>query len=181
MLSSTNQLYLNWLHSLVESARPGKTFLLLFKELHRTTFRADPKVPLDENRIVDALAIKKQFLVDVLMNPEEDDDINRVSVLEILILLAHNMGEITSNESNIPQYFFDLIGNLGIEIPDEDYYPYDDVNHKVYTVVMRFIKRRYNYNGLLFPLKNPHKDQRTVELWFQMNAYLIEQEDSWTS
>ena len=39
------------------------------------------------------------------------------------------------------------------------------------------IWRTYDSNGYggLFPLRNPREDQRKVELWYQLNAYLLEQ------
>jgi hypothetical protein len=40
----------------------------------------------------------------------------------------------------------------------------------------RMVARGYdeNGNGGLFPLKNPKEDQRKVEVWMQLNAYIIE-------
>ena len=39
-----------------------------------------------------------------------------------------------------------------------------------------FINRQYEANGEggLFPLKGVCEDQREVEIWYQMNAYLYE-------
>jgi hypothetical protein len=103
-------------------------------------------------------------------------------MLELLIQLAYDMGEITSREDNIPSYFFELLENLGICIPDSQYIDTDRIDADVYNILQKVIKRKYGMHGLLFPLKHPAEDQRRVEIWFQMNAYLIEQEEErWTS
>jgi hypothetical protein len=43
----------------------------------------------------------------------------------------------------------------------------------------RVIYRNYESNGHggFFPLEDPDEDQRRVELWYQLNAYLNERED----
>lgn len=177
MLVSTTHLYLDWLFALVESARPGQTFLYLFRALHRTKFSADPRVPLDSNRVSEALNIRAEFFRDSHIKDIEHTEEDRVSMLELLIQLAYDMGEITSRENNVPSYFFELLENLGICIPDEEYTNIDAMDAYVYSVLQKVIKRRYKRNGLLFPLQHANRDQREVELWFQMQAYLLEQEE----
>lgn len=182
MLTSTRKQYLDWLFALVESARPGQTFLCLFRALDRTKFQADDRIPLDANRVSYALNLRNEFFETYGINYEDDFAEARISMLELLIQLAYDMGEITSREDNIPQYFFELLENLGLCIPDDEYIDIDRRDADVYIVLQKVIRRRYGANGLLFPLKNPTADQRRVELWFQMNAYLIEkEEDRWTS
>ena len=181
MLASTRRLYLDWLFALVESARPGQTFLYLFRALDRTKFQADIRTPLDANRVAYALGLRAEFFEISNIPYAEDFNEERISMLELLIQLAYDMGEITSREDNIPSYFFELLENLGICISDDEYIDIDKTDTTVYLVLQKVIKRRYSSRGLLFPLKHPATDQRHVELWFQMNAYLIEQEERWTS
>jgi hypothetical protein len=181
MLSSTRNLYLDWLFALVESARPGQTFLYLFRALDRTKFQADARTPLDANRVSYALGLRKEFFHTYSIPYTDDFSEARISMLELLIQLAYDMGEITSREDNIPSYFFELLDNLSICVSDAEYTDIDAIDSAVYLVLQKVIKRRYSSRGLLFPLKHPAADQRLVELWFQMNAYLIEQEEHWTS
>ena len=37
-------------------------------------------------------------------------------------------------------------------------------------------ERSYAFDGYggLFPLRKPHQDQRNIEIWYQMQAYLME-------
>ncbi len=46
-------------------------------------------------------------------------------------------------------------------------------------ILERLIWRQYQEDGQggFFPLAWPEQDQREVELWYQMNAYLAENED----
>ena len=39
-----------------------------------------------------------------------------------------------------------------------------------------WLERRYDEDGKgnIFPLKDPIKDQKTVEIWYQMQSYLLE-------
>jgi len=181
MLAGTRKIYLDWLSALVESARPGQTFLCLFRALDRTKFQADGKVPLDSNRVSYALGLRTEFFNTYQIEYPDDFGEARVSMLELLIQLAYDMGRTTSREDNIPSYFFELLENLGICIPDEEYIDIDRIDSDVYRVLQMVIRRKYSHKGLLFPLKYPQKDQRHVELWFQMNAYLIEKEEApWT-
>jgi hypothetical protein len=47
---------------------------------------------------------------------------------------------------------------------------------KIEETLDRVIWRTYNFNGRggIFPLRRPRQDQRDVELWYQLNAYIIE-------
>jgi hypothetical protein len=46
----------------------------------------------------------------------------------------------------------------------------------VNQILTNLVERTYQKNGKggLFPLKQPAKDQRRVEIWYQMAAYLNE-------
>lgn len=95
------------------------------------------------------------------------------SVLEVLIALANRAGFETSEAPGL--WFFRFLENLGIK-------DYDDRRWTVWSedrvdrIVERWIAREYNANGEggIFPLKNPQRDQRDVELWYQMSAYVLE-------
>lgn len=174
MDSSTLHEYLQWLYALVESARPGHSYDLLFENLYRIQFRT--KIDLDLNRAESSLDLKRSFLVQrgyYIDNYMSD----RVSVLEVLIKLAYDMGDVTSRPDKVPEFFFELLENLGIDFTDDEYVPKDEKDTYVYKVCQKLINRRYSSSGFLFPLLNPKQDQRKVELWYQMHAYIIEKGD----
>ena len=53
---------------------------------------------------------------------------------------------------------------------------YDIYILEVKAAVECLLERRYleDGDGGLFPLKCPRKDQRRVEIWYQMSAWVIE-------
>ena len=65
-----------------------------------------------------------------------------------------------------------MICNLGLDKFDDKHYNSD----YVYEILGKFVRREYDFNGRggLFPLKNVQNDQRKVEIYYQMLAYLSE-------
>lgn len=92
------------------------------------------------------------------------------SVFEMLIGVARHLS--FEMDGEVGEWFWHLINNLGLT-------RYNDKRWNerwVEQVVERLVWRQYSYdgNGGLFPLQAPHEDQRDVELWFQMEAYMLE-------
>jgi hypothetical protein len=50
------------------------------------------------------------------------------------------------------------------------------LNKRLTEILEKVINRTYHSSGKggLFPLKHAEKDQTEVELWYQMNTYLVE-------
>lgn len=75
-------------------------------------------------------------------------------------------------------WFWEMIENLGLQ-------DYSDLHHHGNTstqyiayVLDQVITRNYEPNGQggLFPLNNTERDQRTVEIWYQIQEYLLERD-----
>ena len=75
-------------------------------------------------------------------------------------------------EKSTAQWFWVLINNLGLDTFTDENFDMEAVQEKVQI----FLDRKYEKNGEggLFPLKNPKEDQRRIEIWYQMSAYLFE-------
>lgn len=74
-------------------------------------------------------------------------------------------------------YFWQMVKNLGLyQYDDASYGSILDAGEKVRMILNIFLNREYRYSGEggLFPLADPDRDQRDVEIWYQMNAYLQE-------
>ena len=168
--------YLNWLYSQVASVKTStkhRPFWNLFKQLNETIFVAI--VPHDENRIADAKELKYEFLADV---EDEQGDLDWMrspcSMLELLIILARALAFEMDDPVHI--WFWHLIEVLDLEqFNDHEYNK--SAQEVIEKTIDRVIWRTYEPNGVggLFPLRNSARDQRKVELWYQLNAYLLEQ------
>lgn len=132
-------------------------------------------VPNDDNRVEDGKALRFEFLDDQAMDvPEEHSywlDLG-CSNLELMLALARRLDFET--ERDVHSWFLELIKNLGLsryhdaaaDIPED----------LIKDTLDTFVWRTYDYNGDggLFPLEHPEQDQRQIEIWYQLNAYLLE-------
>jgi hypothetical protein len=169
--------YFLWLCRLIENQDKHNYFILLEK-LHHIDF--EWTVPNDDNRESDGIELRDRYIDAYGLGFYERITLGQhCSVLEMMISISERMEDIMLDEYDesytIDYWFWELIKNLGLyEYYDEsniDYFEYN-IEVKVYTM----LRREYNYNGLggLFPLKNCTDDQRNIEIWYQMQAYLID-------
>ena len=148
----------------------------LFRTLHDTDF--EWTIPLDANRAIDGEELRRIYAIETNHSERTVDlYINwDCSVLEMMVALADKC------ETQImydPEYgdrtakwFWIMIENLGLQDMTNDNFDYDFVAF----VLSRFMQRTYKADGDggLFRLKNPIRDMRNVEIWYQLNWYLTE-------
>lgn len=166
MNESLDELYFDWLKDIILPAPNGKRYDRLIDILHEKEFI--PMIEMDENRAADGIFLREKF-AEVYLDFCEDP----CSILEMMIALAGRFdGNAGFDPNEAYENFWILIKNLGLD-------RYHDSNYSGYEVrriLYSFTNRTYEYSGKggLFPLKNPRKDQRNVEIWEQLQAYLIE-------
>ena len=124
----------------------------------------------DVNRIDDGLLVRERYLNERRI--DENELIGPCSMLEMLIgLLERIQWEMTDevNDNSLERWFSEVMKNIGLD-------QYEDDRGKIFQTVKDVRDRKYDRNGKggFFPLNNPIRDQRGVELWYQMNSYLIE-------
>ena len=170
--------YFEWMLRKVGVTRRSRpSYYILCDELNSIEFEF--YIDMDVNRYQDGLDLRFRFGYEEGINHEtiinELDD-HGCTVLEMMVALAINC------EIHImydPEYgdrtsvwFSGMISSLGLDKYDDNHYDSD----AVYKIVKRFLTRAYKPNGSggLFTLKNPLKDMRTVEIWYQLNWYLNE-------
>lgn len=167
--------YLIWLHRQLEpdtQRNPARSHWLLCSQLYQTEFVWS--VANDDNRLYDGLDLRTEFVDD-----EEDGDVSGIwlsepcSFLEMLIALSRRM----AYESNLEldYWFWRMLDNLNVrDFVDERYD--DDIRIHIDNIVTGVINRTFHADGNtgLFPLRHPGRDQRKVELWYQMSQYLME-------
>jgi hypothetical protein len=132
-------------------------------------------IPNDDNRAEDGLKLRERFELESSLRLL---DLGECRMLEFLIALAIRLNESVYDHNNpdqTPYWFWILIKNLQLDEYD-DYYPFDKIHVDIKLVFMRLNRRLYTTSGYggLFPLEEPKEDQRKVEIWYQMMAYLGE-------
>jgi hypothetical protein len=162
--------YLMWLYSQVGDVTvqdPAATFWTLFTQMQATPFVW--LVPNDDNRVEDGRELRLSWAYQRnITDPAIEGP--GCSFLEMLIALCRRLefeaGDTTAN------WFWHILQNLGL-LPCTDR-GYDE--HLAQEAIDRVIWRLYAPDGTggLFPLKRAYYDQREVEIWYQLNAYLLE-------
>lgn len=165
--------YLTWLYSQVgdvQERNPSHTYWRLLKQLYTTEFVWF--IPNDDNRVEDGRCLRHEFLQNEGLFPVDPNWMHLgCSMLEMLIGLSRRLA--FEAEGEPAAWFWKLIENVGLEYYNDNM-PYQE--EQVDEVLKRIIFRTYRRNGEggLFPLRHAREDQTRVELWYQLNAYLIE-------
>lgn len=190
--NEVDEQYFEWLCELVDAPIDShKGYWFLLRVLHTRSFIW--LVPNDDNRVLDGLSLRQRFCDDYDIPDVHDLGDDPCSIFEMMVALAIRMDDAVAEPyedgDHVNQMFFEMLSNLDLADYTDDYYRgLDDpedliakqnfrrdmsfVNHKLNI----FLRRQYKRNGKggLFPLQNPKYDQRKVEIWYQMNEYIIE-------
>lgn len=183
VVATLDELYFHWLYEKVASLRftnPTRTYKSLTKQLYAKEFIW--WVPNDDNRVEDGRDLRREFLEEKeieIVDPNWMDD--GCSMFEMIWAVCGDLA-FESNDGKTPrQWFWTLMENLDLRHFTDAYYE-DHGVEKIQDVVDetldRVIFRIYDHAGKggLFPLQHPKCDQREVELWYQLNYYLLERE-----
>ena len=164
---TAHETYLNWLESLVRTPKRDS-----FRDCLELMFMKeyDGLVPNDDNRIADGLDVRTEWLVSNVDRYAVGD--GPCSFLEVLVGLSRRMSFMADQPAE--GWAWQLLVNLGLEgmrdpLPRSKAVMIDDIMEAV-------IWRTYSPDGSggFFPLTHPRDDQRKVELWYQMSAYIEE-------
>ena len=165
--------YFIWLYKQIGNSRPknpSRTHWSLARQLFTKEFVWI--VPNDDNRVEDGRDLRHEFLeASEILDPSPEWIGLGCSFLEMLIGLSRRLSFETDGEPR--EWFWQLIENLDIYHNDQVYN--NAIRKQIDDVLERVIWRTYNYNGQggLFPLEMADSDQRKVEIWYQLGAYLI--------
>lgn len=149
----------------------------LLDTLFRIPFRS--YIYMDNNRMEDASDMRFDYISE-LFNSKEDTSIiedRYISVLEVLIALAIRMEkdilcDPMSENDHSSDHFWVFLRNLGVENDTNDDYFEENVRKKCEIWMTR--EYDFNGNGSIFPLKGNKNDARKMEIWTQMNIYILE-------
>jgi hypothetical protein len=173
-------LYFRWLyhHAFeVYDIESPLSYTFVCDQMHQITFQAT--VPHDDNRRLDGLEFRQSF---VRLNPQrlyaERTGEPDATLLEVFVALASRASYMDGQALSEREWFWIFVQNLGLnDFHDEACLT--RTTGRVRRNLVRFNERRYHRNGRggLFPLANASEDQRKVELWYQMAAYINEQSE----
>jgi hypothetical protein len=169
--------YYSWLCDLINVNQRDKSYWLLANALYRKDFVWT--VPNDDNRSYEGKNLRERFCDERGIEYYYDAFPSECSMLELIIALAYRCEEIMVDQMDrmeMIDWFWRILANVGLEkFTDDEFY---ELHGQVLVdeILNKIIDRTYLRSGKggLFPLKFPKKDQRKVELWYQMNTYLVE-------
>lgn len=136
-------------------------------------------IPMDENRYLDGLELREAFEREASVALP---DLGPCRVLEFLIGISKHLEFILFNyQSPEPTsyWFWQLMRNLRLT----DIGPHNTYEQNLEIVrgtFNRVLSRTYDRlgNGGLFPLRLSERDQREVEIWYQMHEWIFQQQAS---
>ena len=170
--------YLAWLYDQVASVKlrnPSKTYWNLIRSLFNTEFVW--LVPNDDNRVEDGRDLRLEFVEqENIFDPDPNWMFRNCSFLEMLIGLARRLSFEMDDEPAPSDCFWHLLNNLNLS--DFNDARFNTAQHQAYVdhILRDVVWRTYRSDGTggLFPLSRPKKDQRKVELWYQLSSYVLE-------
>lgn len=163
--------YYDWLMCEIEYDQGDIVYDNVFNLMFNTEFRWT--VANDDNRAADGIQLRYMFMEEEGWNTEplEGEPCN---VLEMLIALAKRMEDDImwdGEEDRSSIWFWDMINNLEFaRLPESEFE----------KRINEMLDRTYEQNGYggLFPLRKwSGIDQRKVEIWYQAQSYLMENND----
>lgn len=176
-----NARYFNFMTHLVCNNQYGRglSWRKLFRLLHETEFIYI--LDIDANRADDGADLRYRFAYEFGLNGDDVKqylDHRPCSIFEMMVALASRCEEqIMDNPDDgnrTGKWFFDMIRSLGLMDMDDRRFHKEAVGDILY----RFMRRDYDASGQggLFTLRFPKWDMRGIEIWYQMMAYLEENE-----
>lgn len=177
MSSSLTEDYLRWLVPQVREEHMDPTYSDLIVLMFEMEFKEVESVPTDRNRVMDGLDLRTLFCQEREIPsehiPQMRQSLGPCSFLEVLIGLSKRLAFAAGGDPR--NWAWQLVENLELhKFPD----PITRRKARdVQEILGACVQREYHPNGLggFFPLAWADEDQREVELWYQMSAYIREQ------
>lgn len=170
--------YFQWLYSQVASLRfknPARTHWSLARQLYTTEFIG--YLPNDDNRVYDGMELRVEFLSEHPDAPQPDPVWleEGSSFFEMLIALSRRLS-FADEKASSAEWFWRLMSNVNLHDVYDSVYDQPGIRETIGKILQMLNDRTYDFNGRggLFPLRDTDIDQRHVEIWYQMQYYLIE-------
>jgi hypothetical protein len=168
-----DDLYFEWLYGqvcLVKEKRTAFTYWKLLRILYTKEFIWI--IANDDNRAEDGRDLRQEFVEESDIHVSDKNWMRLgCSFLEMLIGLSRRLAFEAEGEPR--DWFWHVMTNINLHTyTDNKLVPEVQINEILDAVIWR----TYHHDGLggLFPLRRPGEDQRDVEIWYQLSAYLLE-------
>lgn len=170
--------YLNWVKTLAFpelEKRQQYSYLLDF--LYNVPFTY--LIPLDQNRYIDGIDLRYRFGYEYNISDDEIKyyiDNRNCTVLEMMVALALKCEEEIMADpeigNRIGNWFYAMLENSHLNCMTNDVFDVYYVDERI----KQLLNRQYSFDGDggLFKVRNPKRDMRTSEIWYQMCWYLDE-------
>lgn len=157
--------YFRWLCEIVNSDWEGESYLLMLSDLFNKEFIWF--VENDDNRYFDAVALRQEYY--------HTRYGEKVSVFEVLVTIAQHMDDNlydVEHGERVGTWFWEMMENLELSRYDDSEYNAE----KIDEILEIWLNRQYSTTGKggVFPVAKNGGDQRGVEIWYQMSAYLLD-------
>lgn len=136
--------------------------------------------PLDENRAIDGLDLRKDFTYEMDLYLDANSGLMpKCTVLEMLVALSvkceNRIMRDLSYGDRTSKWFFEMLENSGLLIYSNNKWNRNTI-HEIFDKLNDIFDGRYKKDGSggFFPIKNKKIDQRNNDLWKQMTTYLRE-------
>lgn len=173
MTEPLEETYFNWLYAKVVHVEgintPSNNYYTLLQTLHSIEFVW--LVSGDDNRAADGLDLRHEFINQLRVYPPEPWMDAPCSVLEMFIAFSRTAAFDTEPAAH--EWIWTILQNLNLdELSDSSL----GVSETTKEIIDRFIWRTYDPDGYggMFPLNDPHHDQRELEIYSQFCEWLIE-------
>jgi hypothetical protein len=170
--------YFDWICAQIDVSPAKNNCAKFVWELHIQKFEFSKRVPRDEDRYLDGLSLRWEFLQKDGDTPKVNPLTGDASLLECLVALARRLEYIGAERFenfSVSAYFWLMVGNMGLKAIEDDYAYFHEAMSRNEDLIDKFFNREYDElgrGGGLFPLKWSNQDQRKVDIWYQAMAYL---------
>jgi hypothetical protein len=167
--------YYRWLvrNYVLDSYREPDGYACVVEQMYRKAYYYT--VRYDENRAEDGLELRNIYLD---RHPNSEVPQGPCSFLEFLIGVSVRLSEMLTDGEPIPvsEYFWELARRIQLTEYTDDMYADGSTPFVVDAIMTDLMDRNYDRCGStgLFPLRRPCKNQKNVEIWYQLNAYLLQ-------
>lgn len=175
MTKPLDERYFTWLYSQVGSVRmknPSRTYWFLLRQLYKTEFVW--LIPNDDNRVEDGRDLRYEFAGDDIGDVDPTWLGLGCSMLEMMIGVSRRLAFEAEGEPR--DWFWQMVENLDLRHHNDVHCTGGYCEEEISNVVNVVIWRTYlpSGRGGLFPLDYADHDQRDVEIWYQLSAYILE-------